>query len=430
MSALSGVPGAITRYYRRMNENPQSIVIGAGIVGLCTALYLQESGREVVLVDRLPPGEGTSSGNAGIISTGSVHPEAMPGVWREIPHMLARRQAPISVRPAYLPRLLPWFMRFLASSSARRADASSAAIHALASRALEYLQPLVDKAGAQDLLRRSGVIYVHESPAQFAKAKLDCAYYERRGVEYRLLDSAALHQEEPALRPGLAGGVLISSAAHTLSPLALSRKLFELFIAQGGQFRQDEVTGFVIAGERISTVRASEALACTEVFVTAGAYSGALSGQLGSPVPLDTERGYHLHCPTPGIELVRPLLFGSRAFAATSMQDGLRLAGTVEFAGLQAPPTPGRAQMLGAQARELFPGLNTEQGRPWLGFRPSLPDTIPVISGSPAYANVFFGFGHGHLGLTQSAVTGALLAGLADAKPAPFDLRPYRIDRF
>ena len=413
-----------------MNENPPSIVIGAGIVGLCTALYLQESGRAVTLIDRLPPGEGTSFGNAGIISTGSVHPEAMPGIWKEIPHMLLQRLAPISVRPTYMPRLLPWFIRFLASSSERRADASSVAIHALASRALEYLQPLVDKAGAQDLLRQSGVIYVHETPAQFARAKLDCAYYERRGVDYELLDSAALAQQEPALRKGLAGGVLIRSAAHTLSPLGLSQKLFALFIAQGGVFRQEEVTGFVTEGGRVRAVRSAIELPCGEVFVTAGAYSGALSKQLGSAVPLDTERGYHLHCAAPGVTLVRPLLFGGRAFAATSMQDGLRLAGTVEFAGLKAPPSYRRAQVLGEQARDLFPGLNTEQGKPWMGYRPSMPDTVPVISASPHYGNVFFGFGHGHLGLTQGAVTGALLALLADAKPAPLDLSAYRIDRF
>ena len=413
-----------------MNENPPSIVIGAGIVGLCTALYLQESGRAVTLLDRLPPGEGTSFGNAGIISTGSVHPEAMPGIWKEIPHMLLQRLAPISVRPAYMPRLLPWFVRFLASSSARRADASSVAIHALASRALEYLQPLVDKAGAQDLLRQSGVIYVHETPAQFARAKLDCAYYERRGVDYELLDSAALAQQEPALRKGLAGGVLIRSAAHTLSPLALSQKLFALFIAQGGEFRQEEVTGFVSEGGRVRAVRSATELPCREVFVTAGAYSGALSKQLGSAVPLDTERGYHLHCAAPGVTLVRPLLFGGRAFAATSMQDGLRLAGTVEFAGLKAPPSQRRALVLGEQARDLFPGLNTEQSKPWMGYRPSMPDTVPVISASPHFANVYFGFGHGHLGLTQGAVTGALLAQLANAKQVPLDLSAYRIDRF
>jgi D-amino-acid dehydrogenase len=413
-----------------MKELPPSIVIGAGIVGLCTALNLQESGRAVILIDRLPPGEGTSSGNAGIISTGSVHPEAMPGIWKEIPHMLMQRLAPISARPMYLPRLLPWFIRFLASSSEKRADASSAAIHALASRALEYLQPLVTKAGAEHLLRRSGVIYVHETPAQFAKAQLDCAYYERRGVEHQVLNSAELAQQEPALRTGLAGGVLVPSAAQTLSPLALSKALFALFLAQGGLFRQEEVSGFVIEGQRLSGVRAAEVIPCGDVFITAGAYSGYLSRQLGSPVPLDTERGYHLHCPTPGIELVRPLLFGGRAFAATSMQDGLRLAGTVEFAGLKAPATPGRAEVMAEQARYLFPGLNTEQGKPWLGFRPSMPDTIPVISRSPHFPNVFFGFGHGHLGLTQSAVTGALLAGLAAGREAPFDIAPYRVDRF
>lgn len=414
---------------KHMNQAPQATVIGAGIVGICTALYLQEHGYQITLIDRLPPGEGTSAGNAGIVSVGSVHPEAMPGIWKEIPHMVLQRMAPVTLRPTYLPRFLPWFSRFLASSSRHRAEASSVAIHALSSRALEYLQPLVTRAGAEALLRQEGSLYVYETPAQFAKARADCAYYDRRGVDYRIVDAAALAQLEPGLRSGLAGAVLTPGAAHTLSPLALSRSLFGLMQRQGGVFIQAEVNDFVSSGGRITAVRTDVTLPCDQVFITAGAYSQRLARQLGSPVPLDTERGYHLQLANPGIELRRPLLFVGRAFAATSMQDGLRLAGTVEFAGLKAPPNYARARILAQQAAALLPGLNTTGGKAWMGYRPSLPDSVPVISGSPHFQNVYFGFGHGHLGLTQAAVTGAILAALAAGTETPVATSHYRIDR-
>jgi D-amino-acid dehydrogenase len=412
-----------------MEKDPQTIVIGAGIVGICTALYLQEQGRQVTLIDRLEPGEGTSSGNAGIISVGSVHPEAMPDIYKDIPHMLLQRSAPITVRPAYVPHMLPWFCSFLSSSSSARSEQSSIGINALCSKALDYLAPLVTKAGAQGLLRQEGALNIYETPVQFAKAKLNCAYYDRRGVDYQIIEGPQLSALEPSLRPGLAGGVLVGAVAHTVSPLALSRSLFALFEKQGGQFIQAEVTGFTTQGRHVTAVHTDCELACQQVFVTAGAYSRTLAKQLGSSVRLDTERGYNLQLPSPGIELKRPLLFAGRAFAATSMLDGLRLAGTVEFAGLKAPPNYARAHRLAAQAAYLFPQLKAEGGKPWMGYRPSLPDTVPVISASPNFDNAFFGFGHGHLGLTQAAVTGAMLSAMATGGDFPVGAEQFRIDR-
>ena len=407
----------------------QSVVVGAGIVGICTALCLQERGRQVLLVDRLPPGEGTSSGNAGIISVGSVLPEAMPGVWKEIPLMLLQRQAPVSLKLRYLPQMLNWFYRFLANSSAAKAEQSSIAINALSRLGLDYLQPLLERAGAEPLIRQNGALYIYETPSQFSRAKLNCSYYERRGVDYQVIQGADLRSLEPSLRLGIAGAIMVPGGAHTVSPLAMSRSLFSLFQSQGGEFVQAEVTGFEQQGNFVASVCAGRRISCAEVFITAGAYSKALAKQLGSSILLDTERGYHMHLPDPGIVVKRPLLFAGRAFAATSMRDGLRLAGTVEFAGLKAPANYARAQILVKQAAYLFPGLNTQHGKPWMGFRPSTPDTVPVISSSPKYSNVFFGFGHGHLGLTQAGITGAMLGALASGETSPVDIDAFRIDR-
>lgn len=407
----------------------RSGVIGAGIVGLATALSLQESGRQVVLIDRLLPGEGTSSGNAGIISTGAVHPESMPGIWKEIPAMTLNRMAPVRLRPGYLLEFLPWLARFLRNGNEQTAEQASIAISALSSSALLHFEPLLCKADAKQLIRQHGTLYIYETEAEFAKAKEECAYRDRRGIVYQLLDAAALQKLEPSLGANLAGAILTPNSAHTISPLALSRKFFELFQQQGGEYIQAHVNGFSRDSNRVSAIQAGQHISIDEVFVTAGAYSGNLAKQLGSKVPLDTERGYHLMLPQPGIELHHNLIFPVRGFAATSMQNGLRLAGTVEFAGLDAAPDYSRAECLAKCAAAVLPGLKTDDGECWMGFRPSVPDSIPVISASPHYQNAFFGFGHGHLGLTQSAITGAILAALADGKEPPVDCEPYRIDR-
>jgi D-amino-acid dehydrogenase len=408
-----------------------SVVIGAGIVGICTALYLQEAGRPVTLVDQQPPGEGTSFGNAGIIASGSVHPEAMPGFWKEIPGMMLNRLAPVSIRPAYVPRFLPWLLRFLARGTDAKAEQASIAISDLSKQAFDHLLPLVEAAGAQELIRRDGILHVYETEAQFKSAQRDCAYRDRRGIDYEVLNGEELRQMEPALRPGLAGGIHVPGAGHTVSPVDLSRALAELFQDRGGLFQLAKVTGFEIGAEGPRAVQfEAGSLACTEVFVTAGAFSKSLAKQLGSWVPLDTERGYHMMLPQPNLDVRKAMLFSGRGFGVTAMSGGLRLAGTVEFGGLEAEPNYARADALVKSASQMLPGLNAADGVPWMGYRPSVPDSIPVISRSPVYRNVYFGFGHGHLGLTQAAVTGRMLADMASGQAPPVDPTAYRIDRF
>lgn len=407
----------------------QSNVIGAGIVGLATALALQDAGRQVTLFDRLPPGEGTSAGNAGIISTGSIFPEAEPGIWKAFPGMLLDRLSPVTIRPGYLPQFLPWLGRFVACSSRARYDAGILALAALSSRALEFLDPLLQQADAEALLRREGVLYVYSTRKQLDKATARCLVRERLQLPYRYLEGEAVRGAEPTLREGLAGAIEIPNAAHTLSPLALSRALFALFQRQGGQFVRGEVTGFDAAATAVRALVADRHYQGDEFFITAGAYSHRLARQLGSRVPLVTERGYHLMLPEPGIQVIRSLIFGEQGFAVTPMRDGLRLAGTVEFAGLDDPPQFARARVLAGRVENLLPGVQTASGQEWIGYRPSVPDSLPVISPSPRYGNVYFGFGHGHLGLTQAAITGAILACLAQGRTPPVEVTPYRVDR-
>lgn len=355
----------------------------------------------------------------------------MPGFWKEIPSLVLRRDAPVHLRPAYAPAFAPWLLRFLANTSAARAEQASQAISALSSIAMRDWDRLIAASGAEHLVVRRGVLYAWESAASLAAGIEDSTWRDRRGVAWEVLRGSELHEVEPALSPHLAGGIRIAGAAHTTSPLALSRALFAQFRQQGGRFEQAEVTDFERRAERITGVRLNggTTLAADEVFVTAGAWSKDLARRLGSRVPLETERGYHIMVPSPGVSLRQAVLFPAHGFAATPMAEGLRLAGTVEFAGLRAAADPARARLMLRLAQRLLPGVGEEGVDPWMGHRPSLPDSVPVISPSPQLANVWFGFGHGHLGLTQAAITGAMLAAMADGRPTPVPAAAYRIDR-
>ena len=271
--------------------------------------------------------------------------------------------------------------------------------------------------------------YSYETEKEFARALALRVSLKFEKAHYVAVSAEELTAIEPQLCSGLAGAIFIPGAAYTTSPLALSQCFFQLFVEQGGKFVQAEVSGFEKTTHRVVAVEADQKISADEVFITAGAYSKTLARALGSNVPLDTERGYHLMLPNPEIEIQSSFLFTERGLGVTPMQDGLRLAGTVEFGGLDAAPNYRRAEILGVHGKQLLPQLNLDGGRPWMGYRPSLPDSIPVISDSPHYSNVHYGFGHGHLGLTQAAITGAMLAALADGKETVVDSEPYRIDR-
>ncbi|MCH1554471.1 MAG: FAD-dependent oxidoreductase [Luminiphilus sp.] len=413
-----------------MTEQVQSNVIGAGIVGLAVALSLQQSGRRVRLLDRGAPGEDTSFGNAGIVSIASIFPEAEPNIWKALPSMLMRQMAPVTIRLGFLPEFTPWLIRFLRNSTQSRFESNMRSLAALSHRSLEPLEQLLGIAGATDLLRREGMMYIYETEQAFAKARERCDYRRALGQTYELLNPAELKALEPALTAPLAGAIRIPGSAFAVSPLAISRAFFDAFLRQGGEFVQADVTRFETTAGRVDSVVADHAIGGDEFFVTAGAYSNVLTRQLGSPVPLVTERGYHLVLPAPDVEVNNCFICAEKGMAVTPMSDGLRLAGTVEFASLNAPSDDQRAYRLGNAAATLLEGLNLEDGAPWMGRRPSLPDSLPVISSSPLFHNLYFGFGHGHLGLTQAAITGKLLTALASGSQPEVDLAPYRVDRF
>jgi D-amino-acid dehydrogenase len=410
-------------------------VIGAGIVGVCAASWLQRDGHSVFLVEAAEPGRGASFGNAGCFNGSSVTPVAMPGVIRSVPRWLFDPLAPLALRWSYLPSIAPWLIRFVRASSPARVRATARALRPLLGPTLEMLKPLVSAAGAEDLIHRLGHLYVYRSAESLQKDKLAWDLRRDNGVEADEFDADELRQLEPALSRQYVRGVLVRENGHTSNPLALVERLTEHFLRSGGELIRARAHGFRLdAGRLVAIETASGAFPADAAVVCAGAYSKPLAAALGDRVPLETERGYHLMIRDPETMPRIPTADADGKFVATPMDIGLRFAGTVELAGLEAPPDWRRARILLEQGRKMLPGLATsypkERISMWMGHRPSLPDSLPVIGPSRATPDVVYAFGHGHVGMTAAPMTGKLVADLIAGRPPSIDVAPFSAARF
>jgi D-amino-acid dehydrogenase len=407
-------------------------VIGAGIIGACCASYLARAGRAVTLIDRLPPGEACSFGNAGSLASAACVPNAMPGMLRSVPGWLLDRDGPLTVRWRYLPRLAPWLLAFVrAGNDWKRVKASADALRSLHAPTLESYQTLAREAGAPELVRASDQLYIYGSEASYRKSLPEWDLRSERGVALEHLDGAALRELEPALAPRYVRAVRILEQGFCLNPSRLVKVLVDRVLADGGELVQGEVSGFASDGTRVSAVRLGDrSVACDAVVVAAGAWSTRLTETLGLRLPLEAERGYHATLPDPRVQVTRPIMEADRKFIATPMEMGLRLAGTVELAGVDAAPDYGRAETILRLGRKMFPGLETAGASQWMGCRPSLPDGLPVIGPAPRHDNVFLAFGHGHTGLIGGAMTGRVISGLVTGARPNIDITPFRADRF
>ncbi|MSO92908.1 MAG: FAD-dependent oxidoreductase [Rhodospirillales bacterium] len=408
-----------------------TVVVGAGIVGVCSALSLATAGQRVTLIDRQGPGEGASFGNASILATWAVVPVQTPGILWRVPKMLLDPLGPLAIRWRYLPKLAPWLLRFLAESTTARVEALSISLGELMKGAVDAFNPLLEAAGAKGMIQRAGKIEVFETEKGFHALKPIMDIERRRGVRIEELDVHELRQLEPGLAPLFVRALFYPDVAHVVDNYRLVQVLAEAVVRHGGAVVKADVRGFEVGpdGPRAVLTDAGSH-PCDHVVIAAGAWSKPLAAKLGSAVPLDTERGYHVHLPTPGVLLRHPVHSSERAVAMTPLETGIRLAGTVELGGLDAPPDWRRADILLKSARPWLPGLETAGMTRWMGFRPSMPDSLPVISRSPVHKNVLFAFGHGHVGLTLAARTGKIVADMAAGRDPGIDLRPYRVDRF
>jgi D-amino-acid dehydrogenase len=407
------------------------VVVGAGIVGVSCASYLLRDGHAVTLVDRDEPGEGASKGNAGALSPGSCVPLAMPGVFRKIPGWLLDPEGPLTIRPRYLPAALPWLTRFSLAARPHRVAQIADALRALHRHVFECYEPLVEEAGCADLIRCAGTLAVYRSEAAFAASRGDWQMREERGVVVQALDARQLRDLEPELSADYTHGVLLPEHGHVANPHRLVQALAAAFVARGGRLERDQVRALRRNTDgTMSVLRDGREDRAERVVIAAGAWSGALARGLGLRIPLETQRGYQVTIADPGIRPRLPVTAADAKFYATPMEGGLRVAGTVEFAGLEAAPAFRRARRLLEQVVSLYPRVRTADFTEWMGHRPCLPDSLPAIGAPAGMPNVLLAYGNGHNGMTSGPVTGRLVADLVAGRTPFIDPTPYSPDRF
>lgn len=406
-------------------------VIGAGIIGAAVAHALLDEGHAVDWLDRDGIAAGASAGNAGWIAHIDILPFASPKVWRQLPRWMLDPLGPLSIRPAYLPALLPFLARFVSASRPGRIEMSIKAIRALNALSLPAWERRLDGLALSSHLRRKGILSVWSSEAAARAAEPLVARQRAMGIAAEWLDAAALHALEPALGPRAARGALYPEGCHVADPKALTEALAALAIERGARFQRLEAVAIRPQGDDIAIVTGFDSIALYDrVVVATGAWSKPLAASLGDRVPLDTERGYNVTLPDGRLGLSRPVMYEGEGFVTTPLDGGDRVGGSVEFAGLEAPANFARVDAILGRVRRFLPEADLSGGTRWMGFRPSIPDSLPVIGPSRRDPRVVHAFGHGHYGLTQAAATAEIVADLLAGRRPPIDPAPYSVTRF
>lgn len=414
-----------------MNDQPV-IVIGAGIVGTATARALQRDGHAVTLIDSSEPGRATSYGNAGFIAIDHVLPLARPATLKRVPQMLMDRNGPLTVHPPSIPALLPWMARFaLAAYSQAEVRKGIDSFVPLMAEANIAWKAEIQASGLGELFRTRGALYVYESEAAFASGEEERALQRAKGTEFEIVDGNRARELAPGLTDRIVRGVYYPHGMHTINPYRIVATLAERFAADGGTLLRGRVRGFGRDGNRVTSVEITDqSLPAKAVVVAAGRASGELARLLGFNAPLVAERGYHVMLAPDNVRFELPVSPAERGFFITPMEEGLRVAGTVELAAPHQPPSWHRADLLVRHLKDTFPGVGGAEQSRWIGERPTLPDFRPAIGRAPRLANVYCGYGHQHVGLTLATATGRLIARQMRGETVPDTLQACDPGRF
>ena len=412
------------------NEHFDVAVIGAGIVGVCCASWLQRTGKRVAVLDRNPAGTGTSYGNAGTLAPFGIAPINHPNLIKSLPQLLFSKSSALTVDWGYALTHLPWMLSFLRNCRQDKVDHISNTMGTLQAHSDAGLNPLIKEAKADDLIAAIGAVYCYSTEQAYEKSAYARQMREKHGVRFETLSGNEIREMEPELKFPIHKGYHFLDSRHVRDSKALTERLFEHFLRQGGSWRQHEVDHVSSGTDTVTiTTKSGEAISCGTLVVAAGAHSKSIKGSGADKLPLDTERGYHIVYHGHQDRISRVVGWQEGGFNATPMNGGLRFAGTVEIAGLEKPLNPDRISFLKGMASQMFDGLGEPQEE-WLGYRPTLPDSLPVISRSPVSDRILLAFGHHHLGLTLSGITGRIIADFADGRSPNFDVSGFDAKRF
>jgi D-amino-acid dehydrogenase len=408
-----------------------AIVLGAGIVGVATALHLARRGLAVALVDRHGPGEETSYGNTGIIEGNTVFPPAFPRGLARLAEIAFKRAPDANYHLGFLPRIAPWLLAYRAASRPEQLVETARAMRPLFKRAVAEHEELMGDAGAAHLMRKTGWLKLYRSDASFAATTRECALAEQFGIAIRVLDPEAARMLEPALNPVFRHALHMEGATSISDPLALTRAYAARFSALGGVMLTGDARALHRAGARWRIDTAEGPVDAADAVVALGPWSPDLLAPLGIKLPMAVKRGYHLHFrPRGNASLARPILDADNGYCLAPMQQGIRLTTGAEFADRDAAPTPAQLDRLMPAARELFALGEPVEAKPWMGSRPCFADSRPVIGAAPGQAGLWLCFGHAHWGLTLAAITGRLVADLVSKTAPVVDPAPYAAERF
>jgi glycine/D-amino acid oxidase-like deaminating enzyme len=409
----------------------KTIIIGAGVIGAATALALQNDGHDVTLIDRCAPCSGASFGNAGAIVNGSCAPTAMPGIVFDALRLMTQPDSPLSIRPAYLHKILPWLFRFILQSRTSAVNDNARNLHALSQHAVASWKNLVEKTELASVFRSTGWMKVYESKRSFADTQPARDLLDKLGTSYEVLDASQIHDLEPNLAPIFTHGFYQKDSLSISNPERLVKGMVDLFAARGGTYRQFAVDHISLQSNDIQLKDHNECLSADKVVLATGSWSRNLASQLGDSIPLETERGYHLMLPESTQTLLsRPVLNGEKSFVLSPMETGLRMTAQSELAGLDIAADYRNIRKLLPHVKRMLPAMELREESAWMGFRPSLPDSLPVLGFSGKSKNIVYAFGHQHLGMTLAAISARIVADLFANREPPVPIAPYRTNRF
>ena len=414
-----------------MGKQLDVIVIGAGVVGLSAAIATQARGLNVTVLDREGPAAGASAGNAGAFAFTDILPLASPGILKKAPKWLLDPLGPLSVPPAYAVQIAPWMFRFWRACSPKHVAHSTAAQTALMDLSKAELEPFLQQTGTLPMLRKEGNLQVYEGEAEFKASLPGWTAREEHGIEFHHLNKAEIEEIQPGLASRFTHGTFTPGWYSIADPRLYTLALAEHFITRGGTVERAEITALRPVEGGVEIIAADGAVRrARKVVLAAGAFSHRIARTIGETIPLETERGYNTTLPQDAFDLRTQVTFGGHGFVVTRLSTGIRVGGAVELGGLKLPPNFRRSEAMLKKAQAFLPGLKPHGGVQWMGFRPSLPDSLPAIGSAQATPHIVHAFGHGHLGLTQSAGTARIVADLLTGQPSAIDITSFSPQRF